>query len=380
MNLRTLRLVCVGCIIFTLLLSSQDVVADVSEFQVDSTDLQLYRDGIVRVTHTLIINETLPAVTFSMLGSLVDNFIVLDENRTVLDYEIDGTDLNVFSLGATCVSVQYDTASLTAKSAEEWTFLVDTPYNLTVLLPVHSTIIYFNQVPTSIESEGNQIALSLFEGIWEISYVFPIIPFTSFQVSDLQISPNDGSTGEEITITVIVTNEGSETGSFTIPFSVNETLEETKTVTLYQGESTKVEFKVNKDELGTYNVDIAGLVGGFTITEIPSNGTESKSFPVEYLVLIAVSVSILIASFFLFRRRKYNPENIFKVNPRLNQEEKDVIHFLVDNDGKAFEAEIRQKFSDIPRTSLWRLIKRLEKMGLVSIKKIGLENRVELKK
>jgi uncharacterized membrane protein len=57
-----------------------------------------------------------------------------------------------------------------------------------------------------------------------------------------------------------------------------------------------------------------------------------------------------------------------------------VIQFLVDKDGKAFEAEIRQKFSDIPRTSLWRLIKRLEKMGLVSIKKIGLENRVELKK
>jgi uncharacterized membrane protein len=380
MNLRSLRLVCVGCIIFTLLLSTQDVVADVSEFQVDSTDLQLYRDGIVRITHTLIINETLPAVTFSILGSLVDNFIVLDENRTVLDYEIDGTNLSVFSLGATCVSVQYDTTSLTAKSAEEWTFLVDTPYNLTVLLPVDSTIIYFNQVPNSIESEGNQIALSLFEGIWEISYVFPIIPFPSFQVSHLQISPNDGSTGDEITITVIVTNEGSETGSFTIPFSVNEKLEETKTVTLDQGESTKVEFKVNKDELGTYNVDIAGLVGGFTITEIPSNGTESKSFPVEYLVLIAVSVTILITTFFLFRRRKYNPENIFKVNPRLNQEEKDVIQFLVDNDGKAFEAEIRQKFSDIPRTSLWRLIKRLEKMGLVSIKKIGLENRVELKK
>ena len=67
------------------------------------------------------------------------------------------------------------------------------------------------------------------------------------------------------------------------------------------------------------------------------------------------------------------------MNPRLNEDEKAVIQFLVDNDGKAFEAEIREKFPDIPRTSLWRLVKRLEKMGLVSIKKIGLENRVELK-
>jgi uncharacterized membrane protein len=379
MDLRTLRFVTVGCILFTLLMIVQVAVADVSEFQVDSTDLQVYRDGIVRVTQVLTINETLPVVAFPLLGSSVDNFVVLDENRTALDYKIEENNLSVFSLGATRVSVQYDTSSLTAKSAEEWTFLVDTSYNLTVLLPIDSAIIYFNQVPTSMESEENQITLFLHEGVWEVSYVFPIIPPAFFQVSNLEISPSDSSKDQEITIRVTVTNDGSETGSFTIPFSINDTLEETKTVTLDQGESTVVEFKVNKDDLGTYNVEIAGLVDDFKITETPSNGTESERFPVEYLVVMAASVSILLI-FFLFRRRKYNTENIFKVNPRLNQEEKDVIQFLADNDGEAFEAEIRQKFSDIPRTSLWRLIKRLEKMGLVSIKKIGLENRVELKK
>ena len=380
MNFRTLTFVHVGCILFTLLMIVQVVVADVSEFQVDSTDLQVYRDGIVRVSQALTINETLPVVTFSLLGSSVDNFVILDENRTALDYKIDGNNLSVFSLGATCVSVQYDTSSLTAKSAEEWTFLVDSSYNLTVLLPVNSTIIYFNQVPTSIESEGDQMTLFLYEGVWEVNYVFPIIPPASFQVSNLEISPNDGSKDQEITLKVTVTNDGSETGSFIIPFSVNATLEETKTVTLDQGESTTVEFKINKDQLGTYNVNIAGLLGDFTISEIPSNGNESNHFPIEYLIVIFVSVSVVFVTFFVFKRKKYNPENIFKVNPRLNQEEKDVIQFLVDNDGKVFEAEIRQKFSDIPRTSLWRLIKRLEKMGLVSIKKIGLENRVELKK
>jgi uncharacterized membrane protein len=148
-------------------------------------------------------------------------------------------------------------------------------------------------------------------------------------------------------------------------------------VKLAEGESTTVEFKVNKDELGTYNVDIAGLVDDFTINKEPS-GNESDAFPVEYLIVAAVAVAAVGVVFFVLKRRKPNAEKIFKINPRLNQEEKEVIQFLVDNDGKAFEAQVREKFPDIPRTSLWRLVKRLETMGVVSIKKIGLENRVEL--
>jgi uncharacterized membrane protein len=139
-----------------------------------------------------------------------------------------------------------------------------------------------------------------------------------------------------------------------------------------------VEFKVNKDEKGTYNVDVGGLVDKFTINGEP---TDEDAFPVEYLAVAVIAVVLaVVAVFFVLKRRKPNPVKIFKENPRLNEEEKCVIQFLVDNDGKAFEAEIREKFPNIPRTSLWRLVKRLEKMGVVSIKKIGLENRVELRK
>jgi uncharacterized membrane protein len=54
--------------------------------------------------------------------------------------------------------------------------------------------------------------------------------------------------------------------------------------------------------------------------------------------------------------------------------------FLAEKEGKAFEAEIRQRFPDMPRTSLWRLIRRLEGLEIVEVKKIGLENQVQLKK
>ena len=57
-----------------------------------------------------------------------------------------------------------------------------------------------------------------------------------------------------------------------------------------------------------------------------------------------------------------------------------MLEFLAEKGGKAFEAEIRERFPEMPRTSLWRLIKRLEKLEVVEVKKIGLENQVILKK
>jgi uncharacterized membrane protein len=374
------RTVYVGFTIFILLWSATVTATD--EFQVESTNLQIYRDGLVRVTQTLSVNETLPAVTLPLLNSSVNNFIVLDENQTVLDYEVDGTNLTVFTLGATGVSLQYDTHSLTRKDFDVWTFLVDTPYNITVQLPEESTLVYLSGNPIAIESEGNQLVLTLFPDQWEISYIFPLIPPADFQISDLEVTPSEVEAGEEVTVSVKVTNVGGQTGSYTLQLLINQTTEETKAVTLEEGVSTTTEFKIIKQTPGTYNIEIDGLVDEFTVREASSNGDSSSNrFPIEYVAAALVAVAaIIFVVFLLFRRRGYNVEKIFKTHPRLNKEEKDVIQFLAENDGKAFESQIREQFPGIPRTSLWRLIKRLEKLEIIRVKKVGLENQVELKK
>jgi uncharacterized membrane protein len=382
------RTVLIGFTILFLFLTSVVTAEDESEFQVESTDLQIYRDGLVRVTQTLSVNETVPAVTLPLLNSSVDNFIVLDENQTVLDYEVDGTNLTVFTLGATSVSLQYDTDSLTRKDAEVWTFLVDTPYNITVQLPEESTLVYLSGNPIAIESEGNQLVLSLFPDQWEISYIFPLTPPADFQISDLEVTPSEVEAGEEVTVSVKVTNVGGQTGSYALQLLINQTTEETETVTLEEGASTTTEFKIIKQTPGTYNIEIDGLVDKFTVRATSSNGgtspngdSSSNMFPIEYLAAALVAVAaIIFAVFLLFRRRSYNVEKIFKTHPRLNSEEKDVINFLAENEGKAFESQIRERFPGIPRTSLWRLVKRLEKLEIIRVKKVGLENQVELKK
>lgn len=380
MKLDALCALLIGCLLFILILNVPLTAADVTEFQVDSTDLEVYRDGLVRVTQTLTVNETLPAVSLPLLNSSVDNLIVLDENQTVLDYEVTGINLTVFTLGTKSVSLQYDTHSLTKKDFEVWTLIVDTPYNLTVLLPSESSVVYLSEIPTSIDMEGNKITLSLFPSQWEISYVLPLSPPAEFQISNLEVAPTNAEIGEEITISVTVTNVGEQAGSYDIPLIINQTVESTRTVTLEKDKSTTATFTVTKQTPGTYDIEIAGLLAQFKVNDVPTNGAHLNPIPTEYLIAVAIVVTaIVLVAYFLFRRRGVNVEKIFKMHPQLNKEEKDVIQFLAESEGKAFESKIRERFPDIPRTSLWRLVKRLEKQEIVKVKKIGLENRVELK-
>jgi uncharacterized membrane protein len=87
-----------------------------------------------------------------------------------------------------------------------------------------------------------------------------------------------------------------------------------------------------------------------------------------------------LSALFLVRRKRISIKKTLKNNPNLSKDDIAVIEFLAEKDGKAFEAEIRQRFPDMPRTSLWRLVRRLEGLEIVEIKRIGLENQVQLRK
>ncbi|MFQ6095281.1 MAG: CARDB domain-containing protein, partial [Candidatus Bathyarchaeia archaeon] len=252
-----------ACIL--MLVSPQVVSASEPEYRIDSVELTVYRDGLVHVAQALTVNETFPSILLTLLASSIENVIVLDENDTVLDYEIKGSNMTVFTLGARRVSLEYDTISLTKKEAGVWTLILDAPYDLTLYLPEESTIVYLNEMPTSIDTEDERISLLLFPGEWEISYVLPVVPPAAFRVSDLIVNPTEVEVGKEITISATVTNIGEGQGSYTVVLKINDIVESTETVTLAGGASTTVEFKVVKEDAGTYNIEVSGLKGAFTV-------------------------------------------------------------------------------------------------------------------
>jgi uncharacterized membrane protein len=269
-------------------------IAAQSLFEVESTNLIIYRDGLVHVSQSLTVDELAPEITLFLLSSSAENVILLNESQTAIDYEINGKDLTIFTLGTKGILVEYDTILLTSKEAEVWTMVADSPYVLSVFLPKDSTIIYLNMMPTAINTSDTGIKLSLDPGQWEISYVLSL-------------------------------TSGDETDG---------------------------------------------------------NGASDVTIPIDYLIaaivaLIAVAISVLLV---IRRKRGPNIQKTLKAYPQLKKEDKEVIEFLAEKGGQAFEAEIRERFPDMPRTSLWRLVRRLERLEIVEVKKIGLENQVCLKK
>jgi len=73
-----------------------------------------------------------------------------------------------------------------------------------------------------------------------------------------------------------------------------------------------------------------------------------------------------------------DPEAIFKIKRDLREDDKEIINFISANGGQAYESELRKKFLQ-PRTTMWRAVKRLERLGIIEIEKKDLQNIVKLK-
>ena len=69
---------------------------------------------------------------------------------------------------------------------------------------------------------------------------------------------------------------------------------------------------------------------------------------------------------------------ILAENPHLRPEDQGVLLYLAEKDGAAFESELRNKFL-LPKTTIWRLVKRLEREGLIEIRKAGGQNLIKLR-
>jgi uncharacterized membrane protein len=119
---------------------------------------------------------------------------------------------------------------------------------------------------------------------------------------------------------------------------------------------------------------------------------KSSQFPVLEVSGIALVIVSAVSSSFLvlrFRRKKTAIENakkkktvdtekIFRRN-NLRADEQEAVRILVENSGKVLEAELYNRLN-LPRTTTWRLVRRLERMGVVEVDKNRRDNVVRLKK
>ena len=100
----------------------------------------------------------------------------------------------------------------------------------------------------------------------------------SFQLSDLTIEPGSIEPGETTTVTVTVTNIGSESGTTLVSFKINGVTEKTENITLSSLASVQVTYDVNKTSEEIYQVEVDDLQGNFEVRTIPPAEFEFSSF------------------------------------------------------------------------------------------------------
>jgi uncharacterized membrane protein len=74
--------------------------------------------------------------------------------------------------------------------------------------------------------------------------------------------------------------------------------------------------------------------------------------------------------------QKLDLEKTFTEKPHLRSDDRQVLQYIVDRGGEVLLAEIRNDFG-LPKSSAWRLVKRLEREELIDIIKFGNQNLVK---
>jgi uncharacterized membrane protein len=280
-----LRLAALACVALLALALTFQVFAQ-EPYTVQEASVTVYRDGVAHVTLVASVDPAEPSITLKLFSSSPYNVLALDEENSPLSYDVSGLNITVYTLGASKLTLEYDTDALTSKSAGVWTVSLTTPFQLNLTLPEGATILYFNAPPASIKTKAGKLTLSLPPGSWEISYMLEA-------AAPPQPPPS------------------------------------------------------------------------------PQPSPQPTFQPLQ-LVLAVLCVAAVVAAVLVLFRRSRRLE-------ALRREEAEVIRFLRERGGRALEAELREAFPNIPKTSMWRLVKRLEKRGILTVKKVGMQNVVQLK-
>jgi len=107
-------------------------------------------------------------------------------------------------------------------------------------------------------------------------------------------------TGENVTITVNVANDGGQEGSYLVELKINGETIDKKEVTLGAGQSEQVSFTLSGMEPGQYEVAVSGLSGEFTVLRTIN----------WWLIGGIVAALILLGWLVWYRKRRIRPEPV----------------------------------------------------------------------
>jgi len=115
----------------------------------------------------------------------------------------------------------------------------------------------------------------------------------SFSASYLNISPQQALPNQQVEISINISNTGEERGSHSVALYINGSAEQSQTIGVSPGSSKLVVFKVTKLTQGTYQVNVEGVLGQFTVLAPAAAAPAGFGGPLGTGGIIAIVVVVI---------------------------------------------------------------------------------------
>jgi len=404
------------------------VVSALDEVTPLSLDITVYSDGNVKIVYHVESDPAKVRVDVDLFGSSYNTLVVRDEEGNPLALTLRPSGVTVDSLGATELTVTYYTASLTTKEGLLWTLNVTTPVPSTITLPVGAAIFDLSHVPTDLGTFGGLQYVEMPVGNLSLYY---IIGLPNVQ-QEAQAAIQDAQTYIEDKEAVNYVMGGSRARLEAAQYLYQQQIYvdakaaalEAKqlaasTVAAADSASTKISLAADAVQKAQSEGRTSGLSDAEAELQSARQLFQAGSYPEAELAAIGAAqlastskapdstmlyagVLILAAAaaggYIYFKRVRPTPDEavpvapdapfkpvdvdlakIFDKHEDLRLEDKEVLRYLAGNNGEAFASEIRDRF-DLPRSTAWRLIRRLIREGIVEEAKIGNQSLIRISK
>jgi len=384
------------------------------DYTISTLSISLDTDGFANVEYQISTIPTVANISLPLLGDKYVNFLVTDQNQDPLNYTISGVVVTVLSFGAS-VDISYSTQSLTSKIGDLWSMNFTSPVSIDILLPQGDTLVSLSQIPLEISTINQRQSILLPDGPNEITYQLGIVgtkEHSLLVITDAENAVNQAkSSGIIVTSAEAILSKAKKfysTGNYiSAEDYAGQARNAVTTITAIASDAdsaiktASTSIDKAKTEGRTNGLDAASSLlsqaqtaysaGNYTKASSTASQATSKADlatnPQSNLDLIlgAGTVFAIILLAVVIRRRPpskkeqdsekkpegvFDPEAIIKKFPDLRDEDKQVVRFLAKSGGEAYADEIRDKVG-MPKTSTWRLIRRLEGLGIVSERKIA---------
>ncbi|MFQ5940428.1 MAG: helix-turn-helix transcriptional regulator [Nitrososphaerales archaeon] len=405
------------------------------DYVLESVLVTIFADGKAFIEYRLTADETVPTLTVPLFGKIYEQLITVDKDNLLLENRIENGTLVVETFGASSIFITYTTPDLVNKIGNLWTFVLDSPIDTSIRLPNDSVIIGLNQIPTSIKLSEDQYILIMPEGHSEISYVIGAVgtkEHANIAIREAEKAIADyGNEGIVVSGAETKLNEAKEAFDSGKYADAEILADDAKSIannashnaSLASDALSEAETAIKENEDQGFDISTASQLftqagqefvkGNYSnalslaqqakAIAMDTRNIVTKDSPDQTFVIAAVigasaagaagaavymrsrtRISIektaagIPTELVVRERRIIDLERIFAQKPYLRDDDKETISYISEKGGEVFESEIRDKF-DLPKTTVWRLVKRLEREELVEVKKAGGQNLIRIR-